>query len=74
MSYLCPLSGLDGLLHLGFSSASVSHLITGVLREYCRFHQPNPRGRYCNASARWATPMVLAPARSAMVRDSLRIR
>ena len=32
------------------------------------------RGRYCRASARWAMLMPPDPSRSAIVRDTLRIR
>ena len=39
-----------------------------------RCEPPYPVGRYCNASANWATPMVSAAARSAMVRETLSIR
>lgn len=37
-------------------------------------HYSARRGRYCNASARCAGPMVTLPARSAIVRASLRTR
>jgi len=39
---------------------------------YC--YPTSTRGRYCSASARWGAPMVSAPARSAMVRATLRTR
>lgn len=35
---------------------------------------PQLAGRYCSASARWDIPMVSTSARSAMVRETLRMR
>ena len=59
--------------HCGASVETVARPSDGDWSRALLAAYPTPLDRYCKASARWATLISLAPSRSAMVRDTLRI-